>query len=126
MRPESDTAVVFRRGPSRVFCSIGWNLARDEFKVGQWCKHTIYPERADVSTDGRWLLYFALNGRWKSETRGRWTALSRAPYLKAVKLWPKGDTWDGGGTFYRTASGNISSPWKAGPDRPRWQQAASS
>lgn len=101
MRPESPRAVVIRRGPSQVHCTIGWELATDRFAIGQWCKHKLYPRRSDVSPDGAWMVYFALNGRWKSETRGAWTALSRAPYLKAVKLWPQGDTWGGGGAFFR-------------------------
>lgn len=101
MRPESPTAVVLRRGGSKVFCSIAWDLASDAFSVGQWCKHKLYPHRCDISPSGRWMVYFALNGRWRSPTRGSWTALSRAPYLKAIKLWPSGDTWGGGGMFYR-------------------------
>jgi hypothetical protein len=100
-RPAADRAVVLRQGPSKVFCSIGWDLSCDRFTVGQWCKHKLYPERCDLSADGRWLVYFALNGRWDSETLGAWTAVSRAPYLKAVKLWPLGNTWGGGGLFYR-------------------------
>ncbi len=40
-----------------------------------------------------------MNGRWKSETRGSWTAISRAPYLKALALFAKGDCWNGGGLW---------------------------
>ncbi len=40
-----------------------------------------------------------MNGRWDSETTGSWTAISRAPYLKAIALFPKGDCWNGGGLF---------------------------
>lgn len=98
-RPERGHAVVIRRGPSTVFCTIGWDVARDAFSVGQWCKHKLYAHRCDLSADGRWLVYFALNGRWDSETKGAFTALSRAPYLKAVRLWPQGHTWGGGGLF---------------------------
>jgi hypothetical protein len=104
MRPESPRAVVIRRGPASVHCTIGWELDGDRFAVGQWCKHKLYPRRSDISPDGVWLVYFALNGRWTSETRGAWTGLSRAPYLKAVKMWPQGDTWDGGGVFFRARS----------------------
>ena len=96
-RPGSPSAVVLRQGPSKVFCSIGWNLAKDKFSVGQWVKHKIYPERCDISPDGKYLVYFALNGDWQGETKGAWTGLSRAPYLKCVKMWPHGSTWGGGG-----------------------------
>ena len=40
-----------------------------------------------------------MNGRWKSRVRGSWTAISRAPYLKAITLLAKGDCWNGGGLF---------------------------
>lgn len=105
MRPESPTAVVLRQGPTDVFCTIGWDLRTDGLAVGQWCRHKIYVERCDISPDGYWMVYFALNGRWRSETLGAWTAVSIAPYLRAVTLWPAGDTWGGGGAFYATGAG---------------------
>lgn len=99
MRPESPTAVVLRQGPSKVFCTIGWDLRTDEFTLGQWCRHKIYVDRCDISPDGYWMVYFALNGKWRSETLGAWTAVSIAPYLRAVTLWPAGDTWGVGSAF---------------------------
>jgi len=45
------------------------------------------------------MIYFALNAKWDSPVRGAWTAISRAPYLKALSLWAKGNTWNGGGLF---------------------------
>ena len=80
-------------------CTIGWNRADDTFELGQWLKGRIYERRCDLSPDGRHLIYFAMNGRWMDETRGSWTAISKAPYLKALALWPKGDCWNGGGLF---------------------------
>lgn len=99
LRPGSPTALVIRQGPSTTFCTIGWDLARDRFTVGQWVKHKLYPERGDLSPDGKWHIYFALNGRWSSETKGSWTGLARVPYLKCVRMWPQGDTWGGGGAI---------------------------
>ena len=93
------TAVVIRRGPSRHTAVIGWDLKTDRFKVGQWLYGRIYERRSDLSPDGKHLLYFAMNGRWDSNVKGSWTALSRAPYLKALALWAKGDCWNGGGLF---------------------------
>jgi hypothetical protein len=40
-----------------------------------------------------------MNGRWRSRTKGAWTAISRAPHLAAVALFAKGDAWHGGGLF---------------------------
>jgi hypothetical protein len=45
------------------------------------------------------MIYFAKNGRWTSNVKGSWTAISRAPYLKALCLFAKGDCWHGGGLF---------------------------
>jgi hypothetical protein len=80
-------------------CSIGWDRRNDTFTVGQWMRGHIYERRTDLSPDGKHLIYFAMNGRWTSETKGSWTAISRAPYLKAITLLGKGDCWHGGGLF---------------------------
>jgi hypothetical protein len=90
------TAVVFRRGPSKQVALIKWNLSDDTFEVGQWLKGRVYERRSDLSPSGSRLIYFA--GNWKPPLR-TWTAVSRPPYLTALALWPKGDTWGGGGLF---------------------------
>lgn len=96
---DKPVGVVIRRGPSKTFCTLLWDLRTDRFAMGQWIRARIYPMRSDLSPDGRYLVYFALNGRWQSETRGSYTAISRAPYLKAIALYPKGDAWGGGGLW---------------------------
>lgn len=99
MARDADTAVVIRRGPSRCTAFVGWNRSTDEFHVGQWLKGRIYERRCDISPDGKHLIYFAMNGLWQEEAMGSWTAISRAPYLKALTLLVKGDCWNGGGLF---------------------------
>ncbi|MFZ5557521.1 MAG: hypothetical protein ACOZDY_12520 [Pseudomonadota bacterium] len=96
---DAPTAVVIRRGPARHVAVIGWDREHDRFRVGQWLYGRIYERRCDLSPDGRHLIYFAMNGRWSSRVKGSWTAISRAPYLKALALWAKGDCWQGGGLF---------------------------
>lgn len=96
---DADSGVVIRRGPTRHTAVIGWDRRRDTFTLGQWLYGRIYERRCDLSPDGRHLIYFAMNGRWQSQTRGSWTAISRAPYLKALTLYAKGDCWQGGGLF---------------------------
>lgn len=91
--------VVIRRGPSKTVCSILWNRATDTFQLGQWMRGRIYERRADISPDGKRMIYFAMNGKWTSEVKGSWTAISRVPWLKATTLWGKGDCWNGGGLF---------------------------
>ena len=101
MASRAPAAVVFRRGPAESVCTIGWDRSRDEFHMGQWLRGRIYERRADLSPDGKHLIYFARGGgaRRYAETKGSWTAISRAPWLKAVTLWGKGDCWQGGGLF---------------------------
>jgi hypothetical protein len=92
-------AVVIRRGPTRHTAVIGWNRRDDTFQLGQWLYGRIYERRSDLSPDGELLICFAMNGKWSGPAKGSWTAISRAPYLKALTLLPKGDCWNGGGLF---------------------------
>lgn len=96
---DAPTAVVIRRGPTRHTAVIGWDRRTDTFRLGQWLYGRIYERRCDLSPDGTHLIYFAMNGRWRCGAKGAWTAISRAPYLKAVSLFAKGDCWHGGGLF---------------------------
>lgn len=96
---DAKIGLVIRRGPSKSVCTVLWNRMRDTFKLGQWMRGRIYERRCDLSPEGKWLIYFAMNGRWESETKGSWTAISRVPYLKALGLFAKGDCWNGGGMF---------------------------
>jgi hypothetical protein len=96
---DASTAVVIRRGPSRHVAIVGWDRKTDRFKLGQWLYGRIYERRCDLSPDGTHLIYFAMNGRWDSKAKGAWTAVSKAPYLKALVLRAKGDCWNGGGLF---------------------------
>ena len=95
----SPLAVILRRGPASAVCSMLWDRRDDTFQTGQWLRARIYERRCDLSPDGRHLIYFARGGRRHAETKGTWTAISRAPWLKAVALYGKGDCWQGGGLF---------------------------
>jgi hypothetical protein len=96
MAGDGRSAVIFRRGPSRNVLMLRWWLASDTFEIGQWFKGRVYPDRSDLSHDGELLVYFA--GNWRAPY-ATWTAVSRPPYFTALALWPKGDTWGGGGRF---------------------------
>lgn len=90
------TAVIFRRGPKRQTRLIRWDLKTDTFKPGQWLKHNIYVRRCDLSPSGDYLVYFA--ARHHGDVPA-YTAISRPPYFTALALWPKSNTFDGGGLF---------------------------
>jgi hypothetical protein len=96
---DAPVGVVIRRGPSKSVCSVLWDRDSDKFTLAQWLRGRIYERRADLSPDGRHMIYFAMNGKWRSEVNGSWTAISRAPWLKALTLFAKGDCWNGGGLF---------------------------
>lgn len=96
---DSSASIVVRRGPTRHTAIIGWDRKTDKFRVGQWLYGRIYERRCDLAPDGKHFIYFAMNGRWASSAKGAWTAISKAPYLKAVSLFAKGDCWHGGGLF---------------------------
>lgn len=94
-----DRALILRRGPTRSVASLLWDRASGEITLGQWLRGRIYEYRSDLSPDGRHAIYFAGNGqRW-------WTAISRAPWLRAVWIEKRDHTWHGGGAF--TAEGAV-------------------
>jgi hypothetical protein len=98
-------AVILRRGPSRWYHIIQWNTHRDEFVHGAWVKGRIYEDRCDVSPDGRLLLYFIHQGsRGCTPFTDSWTAISRVPWLEALVVWPRGNTYGGGGRFVEEAA----------------------
>jgi len=89
-------AVIFRRGPSKQVLLIKWDRRKDRFEAGQWFKGRIYERRCDLSPSGEMLVYLAAKHKGPI---GTWTAISRAPYLTALALWPNMGTWGGGGLF---------------------------
>jgi hypothetical protein len=93
---KADSAVIFRRGPSRKVLLVRWNVADDTFRAGQWLSGRIYERRCDLSPNGELLVYFAANYH---QPHRSWTAISRPPFLTALAFWPKGDGWGGGGHF---------------------------
>jgi hypothetical protein len=113
---EAPIAVILRRGPSGWYHVIRWHTNTDQFEHGAWFRGRLYEEKCDVSPDGELLLYFALKGSWQTSYRGSWTAISRAPWLHALGLWPQGDTWGGGGRFTGNRTAALWS-WSPG-DQP--------
>lgn len=107
-----DKGLVLCRIGRETVGTYGWDLERDTFQMGQWMRAKIYQCRCDLSPDGNYFIYFAYQPRWDNlaNPHGRsqerlppesWTAISRAPYLKAIDFipWEKGGTWNGGGVF---------------------------
>jgi hypothetical protein len=82
---------------------ILWDTDTDALEYGQWLKGRVYERRCDLSPDGKLFLYFAQKKHQRrvniQEYTYAWTAVSRPPYFTALALWPKGDCWNGGGSF---------------------------
>ncbi len=91
--------LVFRRGPSKWVLLSKWNTQTDTVARGQWFHGRIYERRCDLSPDGKFLVYFAFNGKMDAENKGSWTGISKAPYVAALAIWPNGTTLGGGGFF---------------------------
>lgn len=92
------SAVVFRRGPSKRVLLLRWWLTSDTIEHGQWLKGMLYPRASDLSPDGELLVYNAEKYNYRL-TENRWTAISRPPYLTALKIWFGGWRDAGGGIF---------------------------
>ena len=101
---EAGRALVIRQGPSAQTCVFSWNRETNQFQIAHWFKGRIYERRSDMSPDGRYWIYFAMNGKWQSETSGAWTTVAPCPQLKAISLYAKGNCWNGGGLFLNNRS----------------------
>lgn len=93
-------AVIFRRGPSRRVRMLKWNLRNDRIEAGQWIEAGVPVSRCDVSPNGELVACFVASYRRRP---GTWTAISRPPFFTALAVWPKGDSWGGGGLFVSDA-----------------------
>jgi hypothetical protein len=88
--------LIIRRGPTRVYHLVLWDTERDTFEHGSWFRGALYVRRCDLSFDGQRFIYFAMG---PTRTYYSWVAMSRPPWLRADILWPKQDTWHGGGVW---------------------------
>jgi hypothetical protein len=74
-------------------------VARGSYEPGAWLRGTLYPQRCDVSPDGEWLCYFALQPSATWELGWTYVALSRLPWLHALAAWRTDGTWTRGAHF---------------------------
>lgn len=107
---DATTGVVIRRGPARHVAFVGWDREHDTFQVSQWLAGRVYSRRCDLSPDGRHLVYFATkkNSGYRDGSPRMWTAVSRAPYMKALAFYPCVDDVAGGGVWLDDAMYWIS------------------
>ncbi len=94
-------AVVFRRGPSKWWHIIKWDLKNKRLEQGAWFKGNLYPRRSAISPDGKRLAYYALKGQenWQSP----WCTffgVSKVPWLTALVAWQTMGTCTQGAWFF--------------------------
>jgi hypothetical protein len=56
---------------------------------------TVYPQRCDLSPDGRYLCYFAFKGDSTWDLGATYIAISRLPWLTALAAWPTSTRFSG-------------------------------
>lgn len=84
---KAPTAVILRRGPSKWFHVLRWDLRDDFLEPGSWFHGRIYEDTCTVSSDGRWMFYLAANFTLSTSQQlgsTAWFALCHPPWLKAV------------------------------------------
>ena len=95
---------MVRRGPSS-WCGVGrWDVARGTYEQGAWFGGRLYPQRCDLSPNGEWLCYFALQASATWELGWTYVAISRLPWLHALAAWGTDGTWTRGVHFVPDAS----------------------
>jgi hypothetical protein len=106
---EAPVVAVLRRGPSN-WAHVGrWDLDASTYLGGSWLRGTLYPQRCDVSPDGRYLAYLALVGHADWEPGTTYVAVSRLPWLTALAAWGTHGTWSRGAHFAPVGQ------WDVGP-----------
>jgi len=95
---------VLRRGPSDRFQLGAWELEGPSYRSGSWLHGTVYPQRCDLSPDGRWFCYFALKASAEWELGSTYVAISRLPWLSALAAWGTDGTWTRGLHFVEDPS----------------------
>ena len=129
---QAPVVAVLRRGPSDWSAIGRWDLDGPTYEQGAWLHGTLYPQRCDLSPDGRWLSYFVLKKRADWDAGGSYIAVSRLPWATALAAWPTCGTWTRGYHFVEDPRcWEVGDPTEgeAGPLRERyglaWTRAAS-
>src|SRR4051812_15086243 len=100
----ASVVAVLRRGPSKWFHLGAWDVAGPSYRAGAWLHGTVYPQRCDLSPDGRWFCYFALKASAEWELGSTYVAISRLPSLSVLVAWGTDGTWTRGLHFVEDAT----------------------
>jgi hypothetical protein len=102
---------VLRRGPSDWMHVGRWDVDAGSYEAGSWLRGTLYPQRCDLSPDGRWLSAFILKHPADWPAGSTYIAVSRLPWLHALVAWGMDGTWSRGASFVEDrATWRMSAP----------------
>jgi hypothetical protein len=101
---------VLARGPSRWTRLGRWDTEHDVYEHGAWLAGTVYPQRCDLSPEGRWFAYFALKPSSRWEAGWTYVAVSRLPWFTALAAWGTDGTWTRGVRFVEDRDRWIAEP----------------
>jgi hypothetical protein len=106
----SPVVAILRRGPSDWSQVNRWDPDAGTFERGSWIRANLYPQRCDLSPDGRWFSYFTLRQKAEWTAGPTYIAISRLPWLTALAAWGTCGTWTCGLHF-------VERPrmWEVGP-----------
>lgn len=97
---DSPKAVILWRGPTRWARLLLWDTQQDTVVPGAWFHGRIYETSCSLSPNGQLFAYMAskYHGVKTREVDDVWYAVSKPPWLAALALWPRDETY-GGATF---------------------------
>lgn len=93
----TNSAIVFRRGPTDWIQMSIWNLDNDTLEPGQWINKKVPMRNCDLSPSGNYLMYAVDN----FENGNSRTVICKPPFWTGLTVWEHGDLLfdTGGGTF---------------------------
>ncbi len=92
-------------------------MEHDQYEPGSWLHGRIFPQKCDLSPDGRWFAYSAMkHGDWAAGTI--YEAVSRLPWLTALAAWNAGTTYTRGIHFTDSAGRSAIGPPDMGDTGP--------
>ena len=89
----SPVVAILRRGPSDWSQVLRWDPHAGTLDRGSWIRANLYPQRCDLSPDGRFLAYFTLRPAATWAAGPTYIAVSRLPWLTALAAWGACGTW---------------------------------
>lgn len=109
---------IIRRGPSEWAHLGKLTLDPTTYQSGSWFHGRIFPQKCDLSPDGRWFAYSAHKHGTDWAAGEIYEAVSRLPWLHALAAWEAGTTYTRGMHFVEEPRRNDMGEPDVGDIRP--------